>query len=259
VLNQLEATLKEYYVRPFEAFTSLETRVALDFLQQYRTPQALSGLNLKKWKSFAREHRLTDKCSTQLWERLNRPQIAVPDHVIRAKAELVEVLVEQLGVLVKAVQKYESKVERFFASMPAAKLTEKLPGGRSGTTIPTLWAHLGDGEGRWKSFTHLQAHAGTVPVTKRSGKSRVVQFRYACNKEMRHAVYLLAFISLRQSEWAMAYYRTQRGRGHSHQQALRALGAKWLKILFVIWKNQVPYDENCHLANIARHHLRQAA
>jgi len=87
----------------------------------------------------------------------------------------------------------------------------------------------------------------------------VVQFRYACNKEMRHAVYLLAFISLRQSEWAMAYYRTQRGRGHSHQQALRALGAKWLKILFVIWKNQVPYDENCHLANIARHHLRQAA
>ena len=171
----------------------------------------------------------------------------------------MEVLVEELEVLVRAVQKYGQKVERFFASMPAAKLTKKLPGGRSGTVIPTVWAQLGDVKGRWESFRHLQAHAGTVPVTKRSGKSQVVHFRYACNKEMRHAVYLLAFISLRQSEWAAAYYRRQRERGHSHHQALRVLGAKWLKILFVVWRGQVLYDENYRLANIARQHLRQAA
>jgi hypothetical protein len=32
----------------------------------------------------------------------------------------------------------------------------------------------------------------------------------------------------------------QRGRGHSHYEALRALGAKWLKIIFVMWQRQVP-------------------
>ena len=259
VLNQLEVTLKEYYVRPVEGFGALDTPMALDFLKQYPTPQALSGLSLKEWKRFAREHCMTEKRRADLWERLSQAQLSVPDHVVRAKAQLVEVLVEQLEVLVRAVEKYGEKVERFFAFMPAAKLTKKLPGGRSGTMIPTVWAQLGDAEGRWESFRHLQAHAGTVPVTKRSGKGEVVHFRYACNKEMRHAVYLLAFVSLRQSEWALAYYRRQRERGHSHHRALRALGAKWLKILFVVWRDRVPYDENCHLANIARQHLRQAA
>ena len=42
-------------------------------------------------------------------------------------------------------------------------------------------------------------------------------------------------------------------------QALRALGAKWLKIIFVMWRDHKPYDENYHLANIARHSMRQAA
>ncbi len=67
----------------------------------------------------------------------------------------------------------------------------------------------------------------------------------------------MAFLSLRQSEWAQAYYSAYRARGHEHHEALRALGAKWLKIIFVMWTRQVPYDETYHLATMARQHLRQ--
>jgi hypothetical protein len=35
------------------------------------------------------------------------------------------------------------------------------------------------------------------------------------------------------------------------------LGAKWLKIIFVLWERQVPYDESYHLATMARQQLRQ--
>jgi hypothetical protein len=35
------------------------------------------------------------------------------------------------------------------------------------------------------------------------------------------------------------------------------LGAKWLKIIFVLWDRQVPYDEQYHLATMARQQLRQ--
>ncbi|HET9881098.1 MAG TPA: IS110 family transposase, partial [Candidatus Binatia bacterium] len=82
---------------------------------------------------------------------------------------------------------------------------------------------------------------------------------FSCNKQLRYAVYWFAFISINRSEWAKAFYRDQRARGHSHPQALRALGAKWLKIIFVMWRDHKPYDENYHLANIARQKLRQAA
>jgi hypothetical protein len=50
-----------------------------------------------------------------------------------------------------------------------------------------------------------------------------------------------------------------RQRGHRHHAALRALGAKWLKIIFVLWSRQIPYREEAHLATMARQHLRQAA
>lgn len=193
-----------------------------------------------------------------MWEELNKPQLTVPEHVVRAKSQLLAVLVGQLKSLTEAVDSYSQKVQRFFASTPAADLAKTLPGGKSGTTIPMLWAELGDTESRWVSFRHLQAEAGAVPVTIKSGKSCFVQFRYACNKLLRYATYWFPFSSLNRCEWANKYYRDQRAKGHSHPQALRALGAKWLKIIFVMWRDHKPYDENYHLANITRQRMRQA-
>lgn len=259
LINQLKATLKEYYPRSLEVFGDLTRRVALDFLKAYPSPEALSNLTKKRWQKFAKAHRLSQVCTSELWDMLRKPQLPVPEHVVRAKSRLVAVLVEQLDVAICAVAEYKGEIERFFSSMPAAELTQLLPGGKSGTTIPTLWAELGDAQGRWESFRHLQAQGGTVPVTEQSGRSQFVHFRFACNKHLRYALDWLAFISLRQSEWARAYYQTQRARGHSHHQALRALASKWLKIIFVMWRDHVPYDENYHLANMARQHLRQAA
>ena len=139
---------------------------------------------------------------------------------------------------------------------PAAAWARTLPIGKHGITAPTLWARLGDAPGRWESFRHLQAHAGTVPVTKRSGKQHVVQFRFACDKALRYVVDQVAFLSLLSSAWVRAYYDQQRARGHSHRQALRALGARWLKIIFVMWERHVPYDEQYHLATMTRQQLR---
>ncbi len=259
LLNQIQVTLKEYYPRPLEVF-DLETNLALDFLTQYPTPQALSKLSRRHWNRFAkREHHLGEARCKELWEKLSQPQLAIPEHVVRAKAQLLAVLVIQLKSLIEAVNSYSEKVQRFFASMPAAKLVETLPGGKSGTTVPMLWAELGDAKSRWESFRHLQAEAGGVPVTKASGKSHVVHFRFACNKLMRYASYWLSFTSLNRCEWANKYYRDQRAKGHSHHEALRALGAKWLKIIFIMWRDDKPYDENYHLANIARQTMRQAA
>jgi transposase len=167
-------------------------------------------------------------------------------------------LVEQLTLVVEAVAEYRKAIEDFFASIPTAQWVRTLPIGEHGITAPTLWARLGDAPGRWESFRHLQAQAGAVPVTKRSGKQqRVVQFRYACDKALRYVIDHVAFLSLLSSEWARTYYDQQRARGHSHRQALRALGAKWLKIIFVMWERQVPYDEQYHLATMTRQQLRQ--
>ena len=259
LLNQIEVTLKEYYPRPLEVIGDLETKISLDFLKAYPTPQALSKLNRRGWNRFAkRQHHLSEARANELWEKLNKAQLAVPEHVVRAKARLLAALVLQLEAALQSVKQYEEQVKGFFASMPAADLVKTLPGGKSGTTVPIIWAELGDAKNRWESFRHLQAEAGVVPVTQSSGKSRFVQFRFACNKHLRHAIYWFSFNSLNRCEWANKYYRDQRAKGHSHPRALRALGAKWLKIIFVIWRDHKAYDENYHLANIARQQMRAA-
>ena len=111
-----------------------------------------------------------------MWEKLQKPQLAVPEHVVRAKAQLVEVLIDQLRASIKAVKIYHHKVESFFASSPAAQLATTLPGGKSGTLVAAIWAELGDARVAGNLLGHLQAEAGAVPVTKASGKSHVGPF-----------------------------------------------------------------------------------
>ena len=43
-----------------------------------------------------------------------------------------------------------------------------------------------------------------MPVTERSGKQRVVHFRFACDKSLRYVVDQVAFLSLLSSAWARA-------------------------------------------------------
>ena len=99
-----------------------------------------------------------------------------------------------------------------------------------------------------------------MPVTKASGKSHVVLFRFACNKHLCYAVYWFSFVSLNNSEWAKLPTTAARGtKAITIPKRLRPLGAKWLKIIFVMWRDHKPYDENYHLSNIARQKMRQAA
>lgn len=256
LVNQLTATLKAYYPRALEV-AELTTAVAQEFLRAHPTPEAVAALTERRWQRWAKAQRLSEARTRELWEILQRPQLPVPAHVVRAKARLMLALVAQLALVVEAVAAYRKAVEDFFGCMPAATWARTLPAGKGGTTVPTLCARLGDAPERWESFRHLQAHAGAVPVTIRSGKQQGVRFRFACDPQLRYAVDQLAFLSLQRSEWARAYYDQQRARGHSHRRALRAVGAKWLKIIFVMWQRQAPYDEPQHLAMMARQALRR--
>lgn len=254
--NQLTATLKAYYPRALEV-AELPTALARAFLEAYPTPEAVGALRERQWQRWAKAHRLSTARTTELWQLLQAPQLPVPAHVVRAKARLMRALVAELATVGTAVEEYRRAIDDFFAALPAAQWARTLPVGEHGVIVPTIWARLGDAPGRWQSFRHVQAQAGMVPVTVRSGKHLVVSFRFACDKQLRYAVDQLAWMSLQRCEWARAYYDEQRGRGHRHRRALRALGAKWLKIIFAMWQRQVAYNEEHHLAMMARQALRR--
>ena len=259
LLNQVTATLKGYYPRALEVVEDLKTQWGRAFLRDFPTPAAAGALTERQWQRWAREHRLGAERASALWAVLQPPQLPILPHVVRIHTRRLAAVLEQLNVVIAKVEDYQRAIDDFFASMPAAKWATSLPGGRRGTTVPRLYAELGDAAGRWESYQHLQGHGGVVPVTDSSGKHRSVLFRFACNSYLRDAAQQFALQSLTGSEWARVYYDRCRRRGHRHHHALRALAAKWLKIIFVLWSRQIPYDETYHLATMARQHLRQTA
>ena len=259
LLNQLTATLKAYYPRALEVGDDLKTEWARAFLHAHPTPAALGALTERAWQHWARAHRLSAERARDLWTVIQRPQLAIPAHVLRVQTRLMQALLEQLDVTMGIVQRYRQAIADFFGGMPGASWATSLPGGHSGTTVPTLYAELGDAVGRWQTFRHLQGQAGTVPITDRSGKQVLVAFRFACNPHLRQAAQQFAWQSLTKSTWARAYYDRGRARGQRHHHALRALAAKWLKIIFALWRRQVAYDETYHLATMMRQELKRSA
>jgi len=84
LVNQLTMTLKAYYPRALEV-AELPTALARDFLQAYPTPAALTALTERQWQRWARAHRMHEARTQELWAVLQRPQLPVPAHVVRAK------------------------------------------------------------------------------------------------------------------------------------------------------------------------------
>ena len=100
---------------------------------------------------------------------------------------------------------------------------------------------------------HLQCVAGTAPVSYQSGQIHKVYLRRHCNKFLRHTVHLWADLSRARSPWAQTYYQQQRSRGKSHACAIRALGQRWLKILWKMWLSNSTYNPDFHTKNQLEH------
>ena len=109
-------------------------------------------------------------------------------------------------------------------------------------------AELGGVRERFPSAEALAMEAGVAPVTRQSGKSRSVVFRWACNKRLRAAVTCFADNSRRASPWAAALYARARSRGCDHPHAIRVLARAWMRVLWKAWQDRKPYDPAAHKA-----------
>jgi hypothetical protein len=86
-------------------------------------------------------------------------------------------------------------------------------------------------------------YAGTSPITKASGKFKVVLSRHARNKRLADALDQWAFCSMVSSPGARRYYDQLRSRDKTHRQATRQLANRWVGILHTCLERNCLYDE----------------
>ena len=141
------------------------------------------------------------------------------------------------------VTELEAGLAQDFGQHPDAKIILSLPG--LGMVLGArVLGEFGDDPNRYADAKSRRNYAGTSPVTRASGKSRVVLARHARNRHLAAAADQWAFCSLQRSPGARAYYDELRSRGKSHRQSLRQLANRWVGILHACIDQKVEYDEN---------------
>lgn len=255
LVHQLTAALREYYPAALEAFEDWTMPAAWEWVIQFPTPEALAKAGQRKWQNFLHAHRLyrpeTAEKRLEIFARAQ--QFQSPSEAVRqAKSLLAVTLAGMLRALEARIKEYRRRIEKLFAEHPDGDLFGSLPGAGK-KLAPRLLGEIGTDRQRFASPEALQCLAGTAPVTRKSGKQCFVGIRWMCNKVLRATVHLWANESLKECAWAAAYYQRKREQGKSHAQALRCLGQRWLKILWRMWQDQIPYDEALHMMNMVRH------
>jgi len=246
--NRLRSALKQYYPQALEWFDRIDTRLFCDFIRRWPSLSQAKRARRATLEKFFREHNMNRKAL--LNQRIEAIKSAMPlttDEAVIVPYRLrAQTLVAQLEVALESIRQYDDEIAALAPQHPDYGLFDVLPG--AGPSLaPRLLVAFGEQRERFKNAAELQKYAGIAPVTKRSGQSTWIHWRWQCPTFLRQTFVEWAAQTINKSYWAGLYYYQQRAKGCSYQAAVRALAFKWIRILYRCWETRTPYDEARYL------------
>ena len=133
-------------------------------------------------------------------------------------------------------------MKEHFGRHPDAEIYRSQPG--MGAVLGArVLAEFGDDPYRYESSKARKNYAGTSPITRASGRKKVVAARFVRNNRLIDALMAWAFTSMRASPGARAFYDEQRAKGFEHNDALRRLANRLVGICTAASGPGTLYDE----------------
>ncbi|MBO0827149.1 MAG: IS110 family transposase [Streptosporangiales bacterium] len=225
--GRLRSLLREFFPAALAAFPNLTTKAALAVLAAAPTPTAAGKLTTADLErllaSTGRGVRRTEV--TRLAQTFAVVQLRQPPPVEEAMGVAVQAMVRTLQQTSAAISDLEDALAERFEDHPDAKILRSLPG--LGVVLGgRVLGEFGDDRTRFVDAASRRCYAGTAPVTRASGKTRVVLLRRARNQRLANACRQWAFVAILQSPGARGYYEQRRAAGDGHETALRRLASK---------------------------------
>lgn len=247
-VNQLAALLDEHWPGAKAVFASLDSDIALSFLDRYPTPEAAARLTPARLEAFCKRAGYSGKRpGSVLIDRLRAAPAAASRLGQNTVTRLVSIQVRLVRTLRATIRECDTAITEAVAAHPYAALIAGLP--RIGTiNLGQIIGEIGPMLERAASCAELAAETGAAPVTKESGKHRAVTFRHATNRRARQALMTFADNSRHGNDWAAAIYNDARARGKRHPHAIRILARAWLRIIWACWRDKASYNPHLHHA-----------
>jgi transposase len=270
LLNRLRQDLLSVFPAALAiAGSDLGAPTFLRLLERWPSAEALRQAAREQLVAFARSrrHGWPERFADKVEAALAADHFQPHPYPARAKADTIRLGAQQLLAIGAQRRAWQRRMGELLLGAPRRgreraprpdEPGEGFPGGEIYLSMPGLGDRLaarvageiGDHPSQFESPNALHCYAGKAPVTRRSGKSELVlSRRLAYNRHLGDAVQQWAFCSLRRSTWAREFYDAQRAKSKGHHAALRALGNRWLEVLWHCLRKGVRYDEAVHTAN----------
>jgi hypothetical protein len=256
---RLRAALREFFPAALEAFDELTAADALELLAAAPDPETAAGLSRNRIAGALKRARRRDVAgkAERIQAVLRAEALRQPAVLAGAYAVTVGSSVAVITVLNSEIATLQGQVEAHFGRHPDAEIYRSQPG--LGEILGArVLGEFGDDPHRYHDTRARKNYAGTSPITRASGKKKVVLARYACNDRLGDALHQQAFCALTASPGARVYYDELRGRGTGHHAALRQLGNRLVGILHGCLKTRTCYAEDTAWAHHMKDHQQAA-
>src|SRR5437868_3359054 len=253
-IQALQSCLKEYFPQAIDILNgNLTSRLAGDFLKKWSTFEAFQQARPATLKRFFYGHNIRSPEAIQnVLTIAEKSQSLTTDlAIVESGTRLCQMHAKVIQTLNPLIKEYDTRIENVFHNHPDYLLFAKLPG--AGPALaPRLLAFFGTDRTRFETANNAQSFCGIAPVTKSSGKMRIVYFRQACPKFLRQSFHEFANHSVAQCQWARNYVDYYTAQGKKHHAVIRALAFKWIRVLFRCWKDKTPYNDEKHMKTLQK-------
>ena len=248
--NRLRDQLHRFYPQMLQLCSAADAPWLWDLLDLAPTPAHAALLSAEQVQRVLKAHRLRRITATEVLACLQAPALPVAPGTAEAAQAHCGFLLPCLRVLAEQLRACGQQVDallRPMADEPGAgerpsdvAIVLSLPGvGRKMTAW--LFAEAAQPLAE-RDYQVLRTHSGVAPVTKQSGKRRLVVMRRGCNPRLRHALYHMARVAMQRDAHFSSVYAVLRAKGQRHGQVLRTISDRLLRILVAMLRNGTCYD-----------------
>ncbi len=251
--NRIQQLLWRYFPQFLELTKDFSKIWVMRLWRMAPTPAHARQLKKKSVEKLLKKGRVRRIGAEAVLETLRRPPIQVAPGTENAVCASLRVAFSQLELNLQLADELNQRIDELIAELGEAPEDEpgidwqrdvtilsSIPGvGRIvlATLLAEAWGPL-----QRRDLAALRSLCGVAPVTRRSGKSKLVIRRLACNDRLRNAVHYWAQVAAQHDPVSKAKYNTLRARGHSHGRALRSIGDRLLGVACKMLENQTEFD-----------------
>jgi len=257
--NRMRQQLWRYFPAFLDLGADLDAPWVLELWRAVPNPDRAKRSRIAGIEAILKRHRIRRFDAKHVLGILRQPPLSLAPGTAKAAQAHVDTLVDRLKLINRQIADACHQLHALTQALGGQQdspgqnmqrdvvVLASLPGiGR--TNLATLLAEAYDALQR-RDYHALRTLMGVAPVTRQSGRSRIVLRRYACNPRLANAAYHWANTAMQHDPVSAAKYATLRGCGHSHGRALRSIADRLLNVACSMLRTATTFNPALHLQN----------